>query len=139
MTALPHPPLDERERQNAEYLESLNPVRYIYKTFDARSVGLVFTLPIAAIVLFGSILFISDPFDDGTKLSIGKIEDPNAILSAFVDEGGKVPGIIVGNLDSNITTKRTPIHIGFNKTVTKGSGWFLVRYLLTGGLNNGTI
>ena len=131
MTALPHPVLDERLRENFEYIASQDPKRYVYKEFNKDSMGYVFTLPIDAIILFGSILFVTDPFDSGTQIKVGEVDDNGSLFSAIIDVGGKVPQITVGNLDSNITTKNTLIYLGFvGNTPTKGKGWFLVSYLL---------
>lgn len=131
MTALPHPILDSKLRENFDYVSSLNPRRDVYKEFNKDSIGHIFTLPVNAIILFGSILFISDPFDSGTQIKVGEIDDNGSLFSAIVDVGGKVPEITVGNLDSNITTKDTLIYMGFTGGIpTKGSGWFLISYLL---------
>lgn len=130
MTSLPHPILDVKLRENFESIELLNPKKYIYKEFNSNSADQIFILPIDAIILFGTILFITDPFDTGTRIKVGEISDSSSLFAAFIDQGGKVPEIIVGNLDSNITTKNTRIFLGFTGIPTKGSGWFLISYVL---------
>ncbi len=131
MTALPHPSLSLKERENFDYIESLINDKYVYQEFSSESIGRVFTLPRNSILLFGTIVFVSDPFDDGVSVHVGEIGSGSSVFSALVDVGGVVPEIIVGNLDSNITVVDTPIYIGFRgDKPTKGKGWFLIKYLL---------
>ena len=130
MTSLPHPILDERLRQNLEHIEKLIVDKYVYIEFNSLSKGHIFTFPVNAIILFGTVLFITDSFDVGTKVQVGEVNDNKSLFTSFVDKQG-VPEIVVGNLDSNITTEETLIYIGFTGILpTKGSGWFIVHYLL---------